>query len=208
MKKSIVLSVMMAFIFAISHSTTAVSQNSNRIHVNMRKGEDPKMLELRMNNLQKQKTHITIQDLDGKVGLRTTVKNQDGYTTKVNLKLVPDGEYILLVENQNSVYYKAFSMRNNDVALYQKGIMPEAVTRLAYQDKNNRYKVHEGTVQHLENSAANIHFVFIETTQGNYFQFFGVDGDGLAIENGQKVVKGEASNEKLAILDITLRKKD
>lgn len=72
-------------------------------------GED--LLVLRMANLQQVGTSVSLHDLDGNLYFREYIKDHNGYSLKVNVAAMPEGRYIMRVQqkevNKTQVIYKS-----------------------------------------------------------------------------------------------------
>lgn len=68
------------------------------------------LLVLRMANLQQVGTSVSLHDLDGNVYFRDYIKDHNGYSMKVNIAAIPEGRYIMRVQqkgvNKSQVIYK------------------------------------------------------------------------------------------------------
>lgn len=227
MKKKLTLMLIVASLFAISHSTAAPFVNMGMI-VTVKKGKTANTIEIRIMNLQNQTTHISIQDLKGEIGYAEKVMNQNEYVQKLNLKLVPTGEYILLVENEINQYIKTLSISTYDVVLYHTertskseaqyvatngdiGLSNNTKMLFSYllsnkpytkgsKDLSNKTQIVNGVVRRSEGRVSNINFLFVETAEKSYFQFFTNSNKDFAIENVQtiKKVRGKKTDNKMA----------
>ncbi len=69
------------------------------------------LLVLRMANLQQVGTSVSLHDLDGNVYFREYIKDHNGYSMKVDISAVPEGRYIMRVQqkgvNKTQVIYKS-----------------------------------------------------------------------------------------------------
>ncbi len=193
MKNRILFLAIVASLFAISYNSVAASFNDDQMKVNIKKGEKAKTLEFSIGNIMGQTTHVSIQNLIGGIGINTEIKDKYSYMGKMNLSLVPDGEYILLIENATSRYVRAFLMKGNDVFLFEEGTIQNSVTpsmsNFNSTNVNNKEKISYGCVRSLKNTSSNINFVFCETSERAYFQFFAVSDKGLVFENAQNIMK-------------------
>ena len=71
---------------------------------------DNDLLVLRMANLQQEGTSVSLHDLDGNLYFREYIKDHNGYSMKVDITAVPEGRYIMRVQqkgvNKSQVIYK------------------------------------------------------------------------------------------------------
>lgn len=74
-------------------------------------------LELRMANLLEEKTNISILGSKGETVYRETVRNENGYNKKLNLKELEDGDYSLLVIQEGVEIIQDFNILNGKMAL-------------------------------------------------------------------------------------------
>lgn len=203
MKNRILFLAIMASLFAISYNSVAASFNDDQMKVSVKKGVKAKTLEFSIGNIMGQTTHVSIQNLVGEIGINTEIKNQYSYTGKMHLSLVPEGEYILLIENATSRYVRAFLMKDNDVFLFEEGTVQNAVTSSMSNNNstnvNNKEKISYGCVRSLKNTSSNINFVFCETSERAYFQFFAVSDKGMVFENTQNIMKTINNKSKGAV---------
>lgn len=73
--------------------------------------ENADVLLLRVANLQQESTVVKLMDLNGSTYYRQAIKDHNGYAMKVNIAAIPEGRYILSVEQKEErrtqVIYKS-----------------------------------------------------------------------------------------------------
>jgi len=76
-------------------------------------------VQLRLANLQKKHTRITLVDLEGKEWVSVKVNNEHGYANKLNMQGMPEGAYLITVENQKQSFNRAFYKGSFDLAFFE-----------------------------------------------------------------------------------------
>jgi hypothetical protein len=72
--------------------------------------ESAKTIDVQLANLQQQRTHVAIQDVQGKLWFSEYVDREDGYAKKLSLTGMPDGAYICFVQNKSGRFTQAFRL--------------------------------------------------------------------------------------------------
>ncbi len=124
---------LLAFLVAAVSLFAVSFMIENPMIVRINRGFDAKTIEMHLANLQKQRTHIAIQDMSGKFWFSEYVWNEQGYAKKYNLSALPEGNYLCFVQNAKGMYTQAFRVDMYDVAFFKMTDPAEAVkSRLMY----------------------------------------------------------------------------
>lgn len=103
MKKQIKLIVAMLLFTSVATFANSLSNIPSRLLVSIEKSTDASAsLEIRLANLEKQGTTISLQDLSGTQWYSHYVNRQYGYAKKLNLEGMPDGVYTLSVKHRDA----------------------------------------------------------------------------------------------------------
>jgi hypothetical protein len=94
-------------------------EKGENIIVKLGRGEKPRSVMLQLANLEKLHTLVSLQGADGQVWYTKHVEREIGYTTSLNMDGMPDGDYLLYVENRSTSKYNAFSMTGDDIAFFE-----------------------------------------------------------------------------------------
>jgi hypothetical protein len=118
MKKFLVL----LLVWAIVCPATFASGNDKGedMIVKIEKGNVPKSIIVRLSNLEKLTTEVVVQDAEGGVWYSEWIRREAGYATKMDLKSVPEGDYLLYVKNDAGVWAQGFNMEANEIAFFHK----------------------------------------------------------------------------------------
>ena len=77
---------------------------------------DGKDLKLFLANLQKERTTVILESMDGDTKFyRGIIENHNGYIQGMDLSKLPNGRYNLKVKNVNQVYTKVLKIETNKV---------------------------------------------------------------------------------------------
>jgi Secretion system C-terminal sorting domain len=74
---------------------------------------------LQLANLQNQLTEVKLVDVNGKDWYIETLQRERGYIKTLNLSKVPEGIYILTIENNGQKYMQAINKDENDFAFFE-----------------------------------------------------------------------------------------
>lgn len=118
MKKYLILLVIGVAI-ACAFTFASGIYKGEKVIVRIEKGETARTIEVRLANLEKMFTKVAIQDYNGTVWFDMPVNRENGYASKLNLKGMPDGDYVLYVENKGGMWAQAFNMRGSDIAFFE-----------------------------------------------------------------------------------------
>lgn len=114
MKKYIILLVAWALTYPV-----AFAGGGENMIAKFEKGSVPGKVVLRLANLEKQSTQIAVQSVDGTIWFSKYIRRKSGFATKLDLRRLPDGDYVLFVRNRNGMSAKVFSMAANDIAFFE-----------------------------------------------------------------------------------------
>ncbi len=118
MKKYLILLVIGVAV-ACAFTFASGIYKGEKVIVKIEKGEIARTIEVRLANLEKMFTKVAIQDYNGTVWFDKPVNKENGYATKLSLEGMPDGDYVLFVENKGGMWAQAFNMRGNDLAFFE-----------------------------------------------------------------------------------------
>lgn len=113
MKKYIILLIAWALVSVV------FARSGENMIAKFEKGSVPGKVVLRLANLEKQSTQIAVQSVDGTIWFSKYIRRKAGYATKLDLRRLPDGDYVLFVKNRNGMSAKVFSMAANDIAFFE-----------------------------------------------------------------------------------------
>lgn len=103
MKKQIRLIVAMLLCTSVASFANNFTNSPSRLLVNIEKSTDATAcLDLRLANLEKQGTTISLQDLSGNNWYTHYVTREYGYAKRLNLQGMPDGVYTLSVKHRDA----------------------------------------------------------------------------------------------------------
>jgi len=140
MKKYIILfaTVVLAVVFS------AFSGTGGKMVVKITKGETAKNIHLQLANLQDLRTCVALQDMDGKFWYKEYVWKEKGYAVNLNLKGMPEGDYLFEIKNRDNRHIQAFSIGANDIAFFKEqpgGEVEKGIARLVSYHPNNKGKL-------------------------------------------------------------------
>lgn len=113
MKKQISLFVAMLLFSAATVFANQMPNVGNRLIVSIEKSADAATsLDLRLANLEKQGTFVELRDLQGNTWFSQFVWRKHGYAKKLNLKGMPDGNYLLSVQHKEATIVQMLRLSN------------------------------------------------------------------------------------------------
>ncbi len=118
MKKYLIF--LLAWALASAFTFATGNDKGEDMIVKIEKGDVSKTVIVRLSNLEKLATEVVVQDAEGGVWYSEWVRREAGYATKMNLKSVPHGDYLLFVRNEAGLWAQAFTMSDNDIAFFEK----------------------------------------------------------------------------------------
>ncbi|MEK7257006.1 MAG: hypothetical protein AAB316_19790 [Bacteroidota bacterium] len=124
MKKQIVRLAVLALLFTTQFSLSSAAGSTpgaeGKVIVKLNEGEDGKSLQLQLANLQKLRTCVGIQDLQGKVWFVEYVWRENGYHKSLNIKGMPAGTYFLWVKNKQVETHRSFEFNGNGITFFDQ----------------------------------------------------------------------------------------
>lgn len=119
MKKQIKLIVAMLLFSTVATFANSLPSNSpSRLLVSIEKSEGSvQCLDLRLANLEKQGTTISLQDLSGNNWYSHYVSRQYGYAKKLNLQGMPDGVYTLSIKHPDATIIQVLRLSKGNLEL-------------------------------------------------------------------------------------------
>ncbi len=113
MKKQMIL-----LIAAVTLAFTLNATTGNPMIVKIEKGDVVKSIDIRLANLQKKNTQITILDVEGRSWYFQNISHEVGFGTSFNLEGMPNNDYLIFVNNKNGQHFQAFSMEGDEIRFY------------------------------------------------------------------------------------------
>lgn len=131
MKKQIILLAM----WALTSAAAFASQEG--FTVKIEKGDASKTLVVRIANLDKLDTEIGIQSTEGRVWYSDYLYWKSDFATKINLSVVPDGDYVLYVRNYAEMWVQTLSVNGSGLDFFEtphseKRIGPGIASLISY----------------------------------------------------------------------------
>lgn len=117
MKKQISLFVAMLLLCTATVFANQMPNVGNRLIVSIEKSNDQTSLDLRLANLEKQGTFVELRDLQGNTWFSQFVWRKHGYAKKLNLKGMPDGNYLLSVQHKEATIVQMLRLSNGVLAV-------------------------------------------------------------------------------------------
>lgn len=146
MKKYLILLVIGVAV-ACAFTFASGIYKGDKVIVKIEKGEIARTIEVRLANLEKMFTKVAIQDYNGTVWFDKPVNKENGYAARLNLADMPDGDYVLFVENKSGVWVQAINIRGNEVAFFEK-INTDATASLTSNEEGGKAKL----ITHITNN--------------------------------------------------------
>ncbi len=115
-QRNFLVALILTLVASFTLNANTVSENGKMI-VKIEK-QDVMSIAVQIANLQKQRTIVSVADLNGKTWFTKTVWKENGYAQKLNLTKLPSGTYVIAVKNKLETYTSAFSKTDFDVALF------------------------------------------------------------------------------------------
>lgn len=84
--------------------------NGNRLIVSIEKSDGLASLDLRLANLEKQGTFVELRDMQGNTWFSQYVWRKHGYAKKLNLKGMPDGNYLLSIRHSEATIVQMLNL--------------------------------------------------------------------------------------------------
>ena len=192
-----------ATLFLLSCSSPALlaaspDADTGRLLIKVAPVEGKKIFELWVANLQKQPIKVKVKDVWGYQLLSIEVQNEHSYYKAINLKNLPDGDYLLQIEHPSSLVDHAFHLEGSIVSFFQRMGKNEGFTVFAKQKDDVprsqiQFYIEKDQVkmwQEGKESAANIHVCNIR-------------GKKHKVYYRKKVKMGEAIDEQFATEKLT-----
>jgi hypothetical protein len=118
MKKQIKLIAALLLLGAATTFANQMPTTVNRLLVSIEKSTDAQTcLDLRLANLEKQGTTISLQDLSGNQWFSQFVWRQVGYAKRLNLQGMPDGVYTLSVKHRDATVIQVLRLSKGNLEL-------------------------------------------------------------------------------------------
>ena len=150
---------LMAFIVAAVSLFAVAFMIEKPMIVRINKGKEAKTIEMQLANLEKQRTHIAIQDMEGKVWHSQYVWRKNGFVQRFNLNALPDGDYLCFVQNEKELFTRGLEMNPDDVAFFEMTDPADwGKSRLLYagMDKPSIVRIAEAGSASLDVQVANL----------------------------------------------------
>jgi hypothetical protein len=118
MKKQIRLIVAMLLFTSVASFANNSPNSPSRLLVSIEKSTDAHAcLDLRLANLEKQGTTISLQDLSGNQWFSQFVWHKVGYAKRLNLQGMPDGVYTLSVKHRDATVIQVLRLSKGNLEL-------------------------------------------------------------------------------------------
>ncbi|MBK7869178.1 MAG: hypothetical protein IPJ74_00140 [Saprospiraceae bacterium] len=111
--KNVLPLITISFAFAISLS----AQNDPMI-VKIRQSAAQK-IDVQLANLEKKRTGISVQDVKGNTWVSEYAWNETGYHKTINMTGMPPGEYLVVINKQNTIQTQAFMLTTKHLVLFE-----------------------------------------------------------------------------------------
>lgn len=98
---------------------TAAATTTPPMIIRISQGEPAKSIDVQLANLQRQRTQIAIQDVNGKLWYSEFCEKEDGYAKRLNLDGMPEGQYVCFVKNRRGHSTRAFRLNANDLSFFE-----------------------------------------------------------------------------------------
>lgn len=121
MKKYVILLVAWALICPLSFAGS--KDKGENMVVKIEKENTPGKLLVRLINLEKQNTQIAVQSVDGTTWFSKNIRRKAGFAVKLDLRNIPDGDYVVYVENANKMWTGVFSITTGDIVFFENPAM-------------------------------------------------------------------------------------
>lgn len=92
--------------------------DNNGLIVKIAPAEEGRAFELRMANLGKQFTKVKVMDVWGYTLLSQMLTKKDGYSSRIDLQNLPNGDYLLRVEHPSGNFNHAFKLGTESVTFF------------------------------------------------------------------------------------------
>jgi len=81
--------------------------------------ESSSTISIKLANLKKMRTEISITDLQGKPWFSEYAWGNNGYAKELNLEALPTGTYILVVKNKMKTHTQALAKQSNQISFFE-----------------------------------------------------------------------------------------
>ena len=114
---SVLLALCLALSAALPASADPVANPSETKILVKTKLVGEKTLQITLANLQREKTTIRLENLEGAVFYQEFVKNHNGFNKKIDLRKAPAGRYVLKVEQKGELLTQVVVVREDSLAI-------------------------------------------------------------------------------------------
>lgn len=132
--KNLLLLITLSFAFGISLS----AQNDPMI-VNIKQSVAQK-IDVQLANLEKKRTRISVQDVKGHTWFSEYAWGETGYHKVINMFGMPPGEYLVVINKQNTIHTQAFMLTSEQLVLFESAKTngeEKAIAKLVNLDSRN-----------------------------------------------------------------------
>lgn len=153
--------------------------------------ESAKTIDVQLANLQKQRTHVAIQDMQGKLWFSEYIDREDGYAKKLSLSGMPEGAYVCFVQNKSDRFTQAFRLDAAALVFFEPSDARNSGAGMLVHTGGSRpciVRIGTGSDQLIRLQMANV-------GQQNVLIRLNALGDGLAFE--QKITGEQAYAQNL-----------
>ncbi|MEN0048546.1 MAG: hypothetical protein AAF806_15895 [Bacteroidota bacterium] len=114
--QSIIWSVITMFL--LNTASTYANPLAGEMLIRIQK-ESSTTLSVKLANLKKMRTEISITDLQGKPWFSEYAWGNNGYAKELNLKDLPMGTYVLVIKNKMKTHIQALAKQGNQISLFE-----------------------------------------------------------------------------------------
>lgn len=143
MKKLLVLSAACLMVLGTTRDlrANAIPEPGARMLVSLKRGPGMKTIDVYLANLLDKRTQVSVQGMDGKLWFSEYAWGEAGYAKRLNLAEVPQGNYLLYVENKDERHLQMIAIGEMGMDFFRT-MAPvrerKAVALLAGRDDSRR----------------------------------------------------------------------
>ena len=103
-----------------SYAITPIEEGKMIVHL---KQKAQYYLGVQLANLKEQRTKLNITDLNGEIWYSEYIWGEKGYAKNLNLEYVPNGTYVVNIQNRTDLYSQAFVKNDGELEFYDKQLI-------------------------------------------------------------------------------------
>ena len=108
-----------ALLLSMTTWFAAAATTTPQMIIRISQGKPAKSIDIQLANLQRQRTQIAIQDVNGKLWYSEFCEKEDGYAKRLNLDGIPEGQYVCFVKNRRGHSTQAFRLNANGLSFFE-----------------------------------------------------------------------------------------